>query len=83
MTFIFQKGLQADKLSIENVIFGQKILEIEQALKCYTSIPPQDLHYFLQFVVIFTKSGYHSNDIIIVCIDYVTMQFTSYFRATL
>ena len=32
------KGVQADKLLTENVIFGEKILEIEQALKWYTTI---------------------------------------------
>ena len=37
VTLIFRlsvgKGVQADKLLTENVIFGEKILEIEQALK--------------------------------------------------
>ena len=44
VTLIFQlsvgKGMQADKLLTENVIFGEKILEIEQALKWYTVCPP-------------------------------------------
>ena len=42
VTLIFRlsvgKGMQADKLLTENVIFGEKILEIEQALKLYTTI---------------------------------------------
>ena len=42
VTFIFRlsvgKGVQADKLLTKNVIFGEKILEIEQALKWYTTI---------------------------------------------
>ena len=42
VTLIFRlsvgKGVQAGKLLTENIIFGEKILEIEQALKWYTTI---------------------------------------------